>query len=636
RKAPSPAWLSHLGFTPMSSPAARTSPEQARFSRNALVLGLALLASSADLSARVPENFVRGDADRSEIVDVSDAVHVLTYLFLGGSPGPCLDAMDVDDSGDVDLSDAVALLGFLFLGGAVPRSPFPEPGRDDTLDELICSSVAPPGGEGPLLAAELESWLAEPLADATLVSTAHPGGDDRAIIEVTPQLLDLLEGLESGESLLDHLDGPGVADLVKRIEGQIPPEGAPVALPRSICVAAGPDGCHTLDPELLRGRSRDTDRSPRPSELSLEIDPPVVCGPGEHIVRVVVRDTSGLESLSSAMVTLCGPEDSKCLEGCSPEEEPEAPAVPSPFTCFWLWSGRLNPARRVFHASAVSFGEDGRVKSRREGADVHVGGDPMELSMKGIGPGPRHHLVGARYGATCSMPATDYVLQTTGEITLRLNLRCFDRGLAVIPPPCASWADVEGRYQGFATLATFSREACRGRASPVEALAQEECSLYAGGRSLFQKALALQRGNVITREMSLVLGADVGILRRGIAASIQAKRGVSVQVIDRTGRAEGTLRGFAATRETLPLTAQLVAAGRAEIKGSGVSEGSAGAVTEVGALYALGVTTCPCRSPFLALGRVVGRGRPFLEALESADDFFFVRTGRRDLDWKRR
>ena len=84
--------------------------------------------------------FVRGDADRNESVNLSDAVAILRYLFDAERAVPaCLDAADVNDNGSVDISDAAYLTGFLFLQGSAPLPPFPNAGRDSVLiDELDC------------------------------------------------------------------------------------------------------------------------------------------------------------------------------------------------------------------------------------------------------------------------------------------------------------------------------------------------------------------------------------------------------------------------------------------------------------------------------------------------------------------
>ena len=43
--------------------------------------------------------FIRGDANSDLMVDLSDAIYVLSYLFLGFAEPPCLKAADSNDSG---------------------------------------------------------------------------------------------------------------------------------------------------------------------------------------------------------------------------------------------------------------------------------------------------------------------------------------------------------------------------------------------------------------------------------------------------------------------------------------------------------------------------------------------------------
>lgn len=68
--------------------------------------------------------FLRGDADANGIVDFTDAINHLKFLFLGEGEILCRDAADSDDSGDDDLTDDIFTLTVLFLGGEV----FPDPG----------------------------------------------------------------------------------------------------------------------------------------------------------------------------------------------------------------------------------------------------------------------------------------------------------------------------------------------------------------------------------------------------------------------------------------------------------------------------------------------------------------------------
>ena len=82
--------------------------------------------------------FVRGDADSNGVVNISDAVVILGYLFLGDDPVECLDAGDANDSGTINVADAAYSLNFLFRGGMIPPPPFPNPGLDPSDDQLSC------------------------------------------------------------------------------------------------------------------------------------------------------------------------------------------------------------------------------------------------------------------------------------------------------------------------------------------------------------------------------------------------------------------------------------------------------------------------------------------------------------------
>lgn len=70
-------------------------------------------------------SFHRGDADDNGQLQLTDAVRILGFLFLGGPSPTCLEAADADDNGQLQLTDAVRILGFLFLGGAPPSPPGP-------------------------------------------------------------------------------------------------------------------------------------------------------------------------------------------------------------------------------------------------------------------------------------------------------------------------------------------------------------------------------------------------------------------------------------------------------------------------------------------------------------------------------
>jgi hypothetical protein len=94
--------------------------------------------------------FRRGDADASGSIDLTDAITILSFLFLGGQVPQCVDAGDFDDNGDVDISDAIANLNFQYLGGEAPPDPGPAncgPDKNQEPDqgkpELGCSVSCP-------------------------------------------------------------------------------------------------------------------------------------------------------------------------------------------------------------------------------------------------------------------------------------------------------------------------------------------------------------------------------------------------------------------------------------------------------------------------------------------------------------
>ena len=83
--------------------------------------------------------FLRGDSNGDLQVQVTDALHTLNYLFLGGTTPRCFDAADSNDDGEVELVDAVQTLSFLFLTGTTMPSPGTFiPGFDSTADSLYC------------------------------------------------------------------------------------------------------------------------------------------------------------------------------------------------------------------------------------------------------------------------------------------------------------------------------------------------------------------------------------------------------------------------------------------------------------------------------------------------------------------
>ncbi len=70
---------------------------------------------------KVYEQYLCGDANGTDNVDVSDAVYIVNFIFVSGSPAP--DPFISGDSncdGLVNVSDAVAIINFIFAGGNAP------------------------------------------------------------------------------------------------------------------------------------------------------------------------------------------------------------------------------------------------------------------------------------------------------------------------------------------------------------------------------------------------------------------------------------------------------------------------------------------------------------------------------------
>lgn len=86
-------------------------------------------------------DFVRGDVNLDDKVNITDAFDLAVYLFLDGVAPRCNDAADTNDDGILDVSDPVYLLFALFVPGSPPPPmPFPSPGNDPTFrDNLGCA-----------------------------------------------------------------------------------------------------------------------------------------------------------------------------------------------------------------------------------------------------------------------------------------------------------------------------------------------------------------------------------------------------------------------------------------------------------------------------------------------------------------
>ena len=65
---------------------------------------------------------IRGnvDYDPGDVIDISDLVYEVDYMFNGGPPPPCLDEADINGAGGIDISDLVYLVDYMFNEGPEP------------------------------------------------------------------------------------------------------------------------------------------------------------------------------------------------------------------------------------------------------------------------------------------------------------------------------------------------------------------------------------------------------------------------------------------------------------------------------------------------------------------------------------
>jgi hypothetical protein len=72
------------------------------------------------LGIQIRGAYICGDANSDEAVNVSDAVAVINYVFIGGNPPDPIEAGDVNCDEAVNVSDAVWIINYVFIGGNDP------------------------------------------------------------------------------------------------------------------------------------------------------------------------------------------------------------------------------------------------------------------------------------------------------------------------------------------------------------------------------------------------------------------------------------------------------------------------------------------------------------------------------------
>ena len=101
------------------------------------VFAISLGTASSSLGNVSRTEFIRADANQDSRVNISDAIVALQFTFNGGTT-LCPDAMDVDGNRVIDGTDGVFVISYLFLQGPPPPPPFPACGPDTEEGALGC------------------------------------------------------------------------------------------------------------------------------------------------------------------------------------------------------------------------------------------------------------------------------------------------------------------------------------------------------------------------------------------------------------------------------------------------------------------------------------------------------------------
>ncbi|MGE4619070.1 MAG: dockerin type I domain-containing protein, partial [Planctomycetota bacterium] len=128
---------------------------------------------SITLNPVVTSDYIRGDANSDERVNIADGIWIIAELFLGGEASTCPIARDSNNDGQVDAADAVYIFQYRFLDGPQPEAPFPSCGQTDGQTPEDCSSSGcGGGGSAPVTFAN----DIQPILTAACAPCHTPGG----------------------------------------------------------------------------------------------------------------------------------------------------------------------------------------------------------------------------------------------------------------------------------------------------------------------------------------------------------------------------------------------------------------------------------------------------------------------------
>jgi hypothetical protein len=358
-------------------------------------------------------------------------------------------------------------------------------------------------------------------------------------------------------------------------------------------------------------------------ELTLAVEPELVCGLGPHTVTLVALDRDGHESRARTVVILCRAGEEKCerssSEGSSGDGEDKKQAD---VVCRWVTAFDLEPPQAENELNQKVYDADGTLLESRNRAPL-VGSGAMEVWRTDLGPGPDHALAASRTGANCRTPPTELSFTKGGTMQLRVNLICLDRSGRVIT--CESDAEVEGTYRARVEAGSSAGSGCLGRPNRVRASAQEECALSVNGTSVFGKGVSVQNGNSVSSSPSFGLDVGIGQGPNGPSANPSFRFGYSETSLQNTGKCEDSVQAFGNTRTRLPVTVNLEDKARIEIQAHHRTWARANAKMLVCGFWLVATTRCP--APALFISEIQGEDAERDRAQDKADQFRKTRLG---------
>jgi hypothetical protein len=88
--------------------------------KHALLTSVILIAILGSATTATAQPYICGDADGSGVVEVADAVFLISYIFVPGSPAPDpYAAGDPDCTAVIETADAVYLINYIFVPGSL-------------------------------------------------------------------------------------------------------------------------------------------------------------------------------------------------------------------------------------------------------------------------------------------------------------------------------------------------------------------------------------------------------------------------------------------------------------------------------------------------------------------------------------